>query len=154
MTEQSPGELGTQQDVILARVGAFIVDHVVSVILGIALGVAAAVTFQSLGMTYVGAFLGLFGYFIVLEGLFGQTLGKRLFGIVVVSSDGSPITFGQSLVRNLLRIVDGILNYAVALVVMLTNQDRKRVGDFAANTVVVRARRDGPPTGEYQHPRR
>jgi uncharacterized RDD family membrane protein YckC len=44
-------------------------------------------------------------------------------------------------VRNVLRIVDGILNYAVGLVVMLVTDGRQRIGDLAAGTRVVRSRR-------------
>lgn len=38
-------------------------------------------------------------YFIVCEGAFGQTLGKRAFGIVVVSAEGLPIGYGRALAR-------------------------------------------------------
>ncbi|WP_227352857.1 RDD family protein [Haladaptatus salinisoli] len=129
----------TEQDVILSRVAAFVVDHVISFVAGVALGVALGLSLGRAGI-FLGVFSGMFGYFIVLEGLFGQTFGKRLLGIVVVKRSGDPCTMGASLVRNLLRIIDGILSYAVALVVMLTNDDRQRIGDVAADTVVVRAR--------------
>ena len=140
VSNQSPGYLGSQNDVILPRVGAFIVDHVISFILGVGLALAMGLWLGSQGAMYLGALLGLFGYFIVLEGWSGQTVGKRLFGVIVVSRDGSPITFRQSLARNLLRVIDGILNYALGLVVMLVSQDRQRIGDHAAGTLVVRAR--------------
>ena len=38
-------------------------------------------------------------YFILCEGAFGQTLGKHLFGIVVVSAEGQPIGYGRALAR-------------------------------------------------------
>ena len=47
------------------------------------------------------------GYFVLLEGLFGATLGKMLAGIRIVDMDGEPIGIGKSVVRNLLRVVDG-----------------------------------------------
>lgn len=141
MVDEAPGVVGTQEEVILARVGAFIVDHFLSLLLAIGLGVGVGLWLNSGGAIYVGVFLGLFGYFIVLEGWSGQTLGKRLFGVIVVSRDGSPITFRQSITRNLLRVVDGLLSYAVGLVVMLVTQDRQRIGDLVADTIVVRTRR-------------
>ncbi|WP_227375280.1 RDD family protein [Haladaptatus halobius] len=131
--------MDTEQDVILSRVGAFVIDHIISFIAALVVGFALALALGRAGI-WLGVFSGMFGYFIVLEGLFGQTLGKRLLGIVVVKRSGDPCTMGASLVRNLLRFVDGILSYAVALVVMLVNDDRQRIGDMAANTVVVRAR--------------
>ncbi|AHG00217.1 transporter [Halostagnicola larsenii XH-48] len=141
MTEQSAGYVGTQDDVILGRVGAFVLDYILSLILGMILGFGLAIALDSVAGVYLGMPIGLLGYYILLEGATGQTLGKRLAGVIVVSRDGSSITFRQALVRNLLRIVDGILSYAVGLVVMLVSDDRQRVGDHAANTLVVRSKR-------------
>ncbi|MFW6153536.1 MAG: RDD family protein, partial [Halobacteriota archaeon] len=104
MATDSPGYLGTEQDVIMARVGAFIVDHVLSFIAALILGYVVGVSTRSIGMIYLGVFAGLIGYFIVLEAWSGQTIGKWLFGVVVVAEDGSPISPGQSVVRNLLRL--------------------------------------------------
>ena len=139
MPPSTRGELGTQDDVILARAGAFVVDHVISIVLASALGIATIVTVESMALTYVAILAGLLGYFIVLEGLTGQTIGKALFGLVVVTIDGDPITFRHSVIRNVLRLIDSVMNYAVALVVMLTNEDRQRIGDMAAGTIVVAA---------------
>ncbi len=141
MTESSPGYPGTQDDVILGRVGAFILDYTLSLIIGVILGFGFAVLLRSSVGVYLGMPIGLFGYYILLEGRTGQTLGKRLAGVVVVSRDGSSITYRQALVRNLLRIIDGILSYALGLVVMLISEDRQRIGDHIADTLVVRARR-------------
>jgi uncharacterized RDD family membrane protein YckC len=138
MSRQRHSQLGTQQDVISARVVAFIIDHILSFIAAVALGFGFAVVLESEVGIYLGVVLGLFGYFILLEGLFGQTVGKRLLGVVVIKRDGSPCTMTASVVRNLLRIIDGILSYAVGLVAMLLSDDRQRIGDRAANTVVVR----------------
>jgi uncharacterized RDD family membrane protein YckC len=38
-------------------------------------------------------------YFIVCEGACGQTLGKRLFRLVVVSAEGQPIGYGRAFAR-------------------------------------------------------
>ena len=141
MTESPVGYLGTQDDVILPRVGAFVLDYVASIAGGAVLGFGLAVALDSIVGIYLGMPLGIVGYYVVLEGAFGQTLGKRVAGVIVVSRDGSPITFRQSLVRNLLRVVDAFFHYAVGLVVMLVSEDAQRVGDIAADTLVVRARR-------------
>ena len=145
MASSSPGYVGTQDDVILPRVGAFIVDYIVSIIVGalgtIGLLIALGTPDVSEAGFIILALMFILGYFIVLEGLFGRTVGKRLFGIVVVSRDGSAITLRQSAVRNLLRVIDGLLNYVVGLIVMLLGEDRQRLGDLVAGTLVVRARR-------------
>lgn len=145
MSTSSPGYVGTQDDVILSRVGAFIVDYIVSIIVGAAGTIGLLIALGTPDVSEAGfiilAITIILSYFIVLEGLFGKTVGKRLFGIVVVSRDGSAITMRQSAVRNLLRVVDGLLNYVVGLIVMLLGEDRQRLGDLAAGTLVVRARR-------------
>lgn len=143
MPRSATGYVGTQADVILSRVGAFVVDYVLSIAAGVLGPIGLFVALGAPGVSEaVFVFVGLvfvLGYFVVLEGLFGQTIGKRLFGIAVVGRDGAPITMRQSAVRNLLRLVDGLFNYALGLVVMLTNEDRQRLGDMAAETLVVRA---------------
>lgn len=81
-----------------------------------------------------------FGYFIVLEARSGQTLGKRLTGLRVVNEDGTPITMGTSVVRNVLRIVDGLMIYAVGAVSIALSGKKQRLGDHVADTVVVRSK--------------
>lgn len=139
-SNDSPGRLGTQDDVILSRVGAFVFDYITSAIFAVILGTGFGIVTNSIVMVYVGVAFGYFGYYIVPEGLYGKTPGKKLAGLVVVRKDGTPISFTESIVRNLLRLVDAILNYAVGLVIMLLNDDRQRLGDMVADTVVVRSR--------------
>lgn len=82
--------------------------------------------------------VALLGYQIGLEGYYGQTVGKHLRGIVVVKSDGTACTWGASLGRNLLRIVDGLPSfYLVGVVTAMATGQHQRVGDLAADTVVV-----------------
>ncbi len=47
-------------------------------------------------------------YFVLLEGGFGATLGKKLLHLRVVRLDGSKSGLGPALVRNLLRAVDAL----------------------------------------------
>lgn len=131
--------MGTHTETLLPRIAAFIVDFLV---LGIALGLLVfAVGLVSDGLAVaVGGLSGLvvFAYFIYMEGAYGQTIGKRVLGIVVVKSDGSPCDMKASAIRNVLRIVDGLFAYLVGLVVILLTDDDQRVGDLVGNTVVAR----------------
>ncbi len=85
-------------------------------------------------------FLIQFGYFILVETIMGgQSPGKSLFGLRVVKENGYPLTALDSVIRNLIRIVDFLpFGYAVGLVTMLLNDHAKRLGDFAVGTLVVR----------------
>jgi uncharacterized RDD family membrane protein YckC len=80
------------------------------------------------------------GYGIVTEWFWrGQTIGKRLLRLRVLDEQGLRLTFSQIVVRNLLRFVDALpFFYLVGGVALLVSRRAQRLGDFAANTVVVR----------------
>lgn len=71
----------------------------------------------------------------------GVTPGKKTMGILVVNDDGTPVNFSTSMIRNLLRVVDSfpLIFYSVALVSCLCSSKFKRLGDYAAGTLVVYA---------------
>lgn len=86
-------------------------------------------------------------YFIVCELLMqGRSPGKAVIGLRVVRDGGLPITLRESALRNLLRVVDmmPVGQYLVGLVSMILSKDVRRLGDFAAGTIVVREERAGP----------
>ena len=95
----------------------------------------------SLSELLIGLFLtfGFFLYFILQEGFFqGQTLGKRIFNLRVLSSDGTPVTFSGALYRNLLRPADMFPGfYLVGIIAIFTNERSQRIGDLAAGTLVI-----------------
>lgn len=80
------------------------------------------------------------GYGIALEwGWRGQTLGKKLFRLRVVDVEGMRLQFNQIVTRNLLRFVDSLpLVYFVGGLACWFSPKCQRLGDLAANTVVVR----------------
>jgi len=80
------------------------------------------------------------GYFIFFElVMHGQTPGKRSMKVRVIRDDGTPVSFNEVLVRNLLRIVDFLpVGYAVGAIVMFCSPLSKRLGDIAAGTIVVK----------------
>jgi uncharacterized RDD family membrane protein YckC len=88
------------------------------------------------------SFILLAGYFLISEAAMnGQTVGKRAVRLRVVGDQGEPLTIGQAMVRNFIRIVDFLpAFYAVGILVMFANRRAKRLGDFAAGTLVVRDR--------------
>jgi uncharacterized RDD family membrane protein YckC len=78
------------------------------------------------------------GYYVLCESAAGATLGKRMVGIRVVGEDGEALTFGASVVRNLLRLVDALFFYLVGFVFAILSTRGQRLGDRAAHTIVVR----------------
>lgn len=77
-------------------------------------------------------------YHIVLEGLFGATIGKGLLGLYV--RNGSGEKWLASAIRNVARLVDSALFYAFAFLVAAFSAKRQRLGDHLAGTVVVEQR--------------
>ena len=101
-------------------------------------------------------FLIRWGYYLFFEvRLRGQTPGKRALGIRVVREGGLPVTVPQSLVRNLLRVVDSFPQplCIVGGVSVLATRKGQRLGDLAAGTVVIRERfrRRKDASGESEH---
>jgi uncharacterized RDD family membrane protein YckC len=79
-------------------------------------------------------------YFILMEGYLGRTLGKMVTGIRIIDEQTGDVPgLGKATIRTVLRVVDGLLGYLVALIVVLVSAKRQRIGDMAAHTLVVRA---------------
>jgi uncharacterized RDD family membrane protein YckC len=97
-----------------------------------------------IGGLLVVLFASAYAYFLIGEVRgHGQTWGKRWMGLRVVRDDGSRVRFGDSVIRNLIRIVDFLPgNFTVGMVSIMVTRQHKRLGDMAAGTVVVRDDRD------------
>jgi uncharacterized RDD family membrane protein YckC len=79
-------------------------------------------------------------YYVLLEGFTGRTVGKLVVGIRVVDAEtGGRPGLVSGLVRTLLRMIDGIFGYLVGLIVVVNSKNRRRLGDMAAKTLVIRA---------------
>ena len=81
------------------------------------------------------------GYAIVMEWYWqGQTIGKRLLGLRVMDVNGLRLQPSQIIIRNLLRAVDSLpLFYLVGGVACLSTVYGQRLGDLAANTIVIKS---------------
>lgn len=88
-----------------------------------------------------------FGWFIVFEAWWsGRTPGKRALGLRVVRDGGFPLDAGAAIIRNLVRIAEFVLGfYAISAISALISKENKRLGDFAAGTLVVRDHADAVP---------
>jgi uncharacterized RDD family membrane protein YckC len=85
-------------------------------------------------------FMIFFGYFIAFEAWWnGQTPGKRAIGIRVVRDGGYPIGFTESVIRNLIRVIEvALFAYGISAISAIISAFNKRLGDLAAGTIVVR----------------
>jgi uncharacterized RDD family membrane protein YckC len=94
-------------------------------------------------------FLIIFGYFVIFETIWsGQTPGKRWMKLRVIQEDGRPITFFPALARNLIRGADimPFPFYSIGIISVFASARAKRLGDFVANTVVIKERAAEAPS--------
>lgn len=139
------------------RILAFVLDMAVGLTILVALGLVAGMEFAvlealgvdvaegpadwsrigfylTLGATGLAAFVLAVGYFPLLEGRYGQTLGKWMVGLQVVRADGLRIGYKEALIR---RIPFFLEFFWIDALVALFTERRQRAFDLVASTVVV-----------------
>lgn len=92
----------------------------------------------AVGLFFIVQFLLNWLYTTVFEALTSSTPGKRQFGLLVIHDNATPLTGSGSIIRNFLRVIDGLpfLNI-VGLTTMLIDNRYRRLGDLAAGTLVI-----------------
>jgi len=136
-----------------ARFLALVIDS--CIILSIVAGIRMALL-VSPGLATVLVFLVQWGYHMYFEVRHqGRSLGKRVCGLRVVDSRGLPITFQQSFVRNIVRVLDSApIFYGLGGVVSMVDRHRRRLGDIVADTLVIEEHRAADPTRAIADARR
>ncbi len=81
-----------------------------------------------------------FGYYLCFEYFMkGMTPGKKIIGLKVIMANGEPISFIACLIRNAIRLADMLPGiYGVGIVSVVLSKRYMRVGDYAANTIVIK----------------
>ncbi len=84
----------------------------------------------------LGTFLISAGYFVFFEVRWqGQTPGKRIAKIRVIREDGRPVRMTQAVLRALLHPIDDL--FFIGAFLIFFGKREKRIGDWAAGTLVV-----------------
>lgn len=77
-------------------------------------------------------------YSLVLESVFdGQTIGKRVMKTKVVKIDGYQASFGDYLIRWIMRLVEFYAALLIGILALILNKNTQRIGDMAAGTAVI-----------------
>jgi uncharacterized RDD family membrane protein YckC len=144
-----PTPEGVELELTLAGLGSRAVAGAVDLLLkGLFVGFLLAFLLAALGdagaivvLPAIG--LALLAYDVGFEVLAdGRTPGKRSSGLRVVRSSGRRVDFTASVIRNLVRIVDGLaFGFLPTMISILVTRRNQRPGDLAADTVVIRDRR-------------
>ncbi len=123
----------------IPRALAWAIDLLIrAAILGIIAVTVAALRQFGTAILLLSAFMIEWLYPAWFEASWGATPGKRAIGLIVLNDDGTPIRWPAALTRNLLRAVDFLpAMYLGGFIAMVMNRDFKRLGDLAANTLVV-----------------
>ncbi len=136
----------------ITRFLAWIVDCIVVIVVSTAIRTClVAFIVISVDLAMAAMILSYFaisvGYGICTEWFWrGQTIGKRLLKLRVMDEQGLRLRFQQIVIRNLLRPVDSLpLFYLFGGVFSLISPRAQRLGDFAANTVVIRSPKISEP---------
>lgn len=87
-----------------------------------------------------------FGWFVVPEGLWGATLGKRILGLTVVKTSGSSLGVTSALGRRLCDLVDFSFTFGIVAIVSYRNSALgQRLGDKGVGAVMILAEDHVPP---------
>ncbi len=88
--------------------------------------------FVSFGLNNVVSFI----YWTLTEGLYGQSIGKKILKVKVIKVDGKPLDFTSAAIESLgkafLLIIDLILG------LILYPQKRQRLFNYISNTIVIK----------------
>lgn len=126
----------------LPRSLAWLIDFAILIGLLIALNIITSllsIVLQegAVGVALIIWFCVLSFYDFLFEIWRGATPGKRAMGLKVVRPSGAPVTWGRSLIRNLLRPADMFpVAYLVGFLACMGTRNFQRLGDLVAGTVV------------------
>lgn len=118
---------------IIDMVLLFLIAFIFSSLFGSVEGGAFSVS----GLPALVMFILWFVYFVVLEATTGKTIGKYVAKTKVVDESGGHISWGVSVGRNLMRIIDGFFFYLVGFIVALVSKKNQRLGDIVSRTFVI-----------------
>ena len=123
------------------RVVAYVIDGIV---LSVVVGILAAVVFGENYFTEedltAGDVLGYLlnaAYFTVAVAVWGTTIGKRVFGMYVIRTNGSKVSIGRALARYVMYIVSA-LPFLLGFIMIGLRRDKRGLHDLICDTRVVK----------------
>lgn len=150
---------GVELRMVLAGAGSRFIEGTLDLLLQIILLVLATVALGTLvggglgiALLAMAAFAIFFLYHVLFEVLgSGRTPGKRLTHLRVVRESGAPVDLPASAIRTLLRLIDFLPTvYLIGLTAIVATRRNQRLGDLAADTLVIREVRAPSPVTPAQ----
>lgn len=121
------------------RIFAMIIDNLIAMMAAVPIGARILGVPDSLRWLLVITLY--LGYFAVSEAVWSKTLGKALFDLKVVQTNGEPADWGSAIIRTLARVVEVnpiLLGALPGALVVTFSRRKQRIGDLLAETLVVR----------------
>ena len=127
------------------RLLAFLLDNAICLVIVIVIaGSIPTDAFESDAVAILALvlFTAWFNYFAIAEWRWGKTIGKSALRLEVRTESGEQPTWNAAAIRNLMRIVDIVV---VGPVLIAASENRQRLGDRFAHTVVLHSKRELAP---------
>jgi len=131
-----------------SRAAAAIIDILIQGVIIVILGIAVlliSIYSPEFWEKYLGWIIGIslvlyslisYGYYIIMElNMNGMTPGKKILKLRTIRNNGQPLTLKHSAIRNLFRLFIDMLG--VGPVFIFFSKEHKRIGDYAASTMVI-----------------
>jgi uncharacterized RDD family membrane protein YckC len=122
---------------------AILIDSSITVAIASAVGMISGILLPR-GIAYAvfatAGFVLTWGWHIWFETRAnGRTPGKRALKLRVIDARGLPVSLHQSLVRNIVRVLDFLpMFYGIGATAIMLSPLRRRLGDVVAGTLVIR----------------
>lgn len=130
--------------ILLRRIGATLLDYLLfAALIRSAMDIEMMFMTRHELLTQLCVIVLILSYYVLLEGLTGNTIGKWVMRIRVVDRDGKAPGLVKACIRSVFRVIDSnpllLAGLPAALAIMVTER-RQRLGDMAAGTYVVMVR--------------
>ena len=175
MAYAPPTHTGDPTAVMGRRIGAWIIDFIPAIILGVIFSRHSSTTYTNVGSGFcdlyrsqhsghfcfqsgttaytsqfggAGLLVQLVYWFAnagLLQGATGATLGKQVVGLRVVDRGGNLCGMGKAVIRTIIGYFELGFCFLIGLITALVSKNHRRLGDMAADTYVVRAESVGVP---------
>lgn len=133
--------LGERIAARLIDLGIFLGLYIIFALLIAVTGISGLLRSSYLIPVMIGIYAACYVFYNLICEIFmnGQSVGKRLMKIKVISLDGSQASMGQYFIRWLFRLVDFVLTAQVGgLICIAISEKKQRIGDIVAGTTVIK----------------
>lgn len=121
----------------IRRLLAFIIDGIIVILIFLVFAIPMAFLGWAWWLSFSFGGLLWFVYSMLLEATVGGTVGKKLFALRVVAIDRN-LDFVHALVRNLSKIIPGVILIDLVVGAVMHGDPRQRLFDRLARTTVTR----------------